>query len=44
MLSDVGFAAIEVGKVTGDGRLYATARRERHVDMRRDGLSVPTIR
>jgi 2-polyprenyl-3-methyl-5-hydroxy-6-metoxy-1,4-benzoquinol methylase len=44
MLSDVGFAGIEVGRVTGDGRLYATARRERHVDMRRDGLSVPTIR
>jgi 2-polyprenyl-3-methyl-5-hydroxy-6-metoxy-1,4-benzoquinol methylase len=44
MLRDVGFSSVEVGQVTVDDRLFAVARRERHVQMRRDGLSHPRIR
>ena len=41
---DVGFKDISVGNVTPNGRLYGVGRREKHVDMRRDGLSIPSIR
>lgn len=44
LLRDVGFSDVKVGPVTPDRRLYAVATRARHVDMRRDGLSVPDIR
>jgi 2-polyprenyl-3-methyl-5-hydroxy-6-metoxy-1,4-benzoquinol methylase len=44
LLEDVGFTDIRVGRVTPDDRLYAVARRERHVEMRRDGLSRPRLR
>lgn len=44
LLEDVGFVDIQVGDVTLTDRLYAVARRDRHVDMRRDGLSRPDIR
>ena len=44
LFSDVGFRDICVNKVTANGRLYGTGRRVRHVDIRRDGLSVPNIR
>jgi hypothetical protein len=44
MLADVGYDEIEVGEATRKKRLYAVARRTTHVDMRRDGLSVPTLR
>lgn len=44
LLQDVGFRHIKVGPVTPDRRLYAVGTRVTHVDMRRDGLSMPTIR
>jgi 2-polyprenyl-3-methyl-5-hydroxy-6-metoxy-1,4-benzoquinol methylase len=44
MLRDVGFAEIDVGKVTLTNRLFAVAQRQTHVPMRRDGLSVRTLR
>lgn len=44
MLADVGYDEIEVGEATRKKRLYGVARRTTHVDMRRDGLSVPTLR
>jgi 2-polyprenyl-3-methyl-5-hydroxy-6-metoxy-1,4-benzoquinol methylase len=44
MLADVGYAEIQVGEATRKKRLYAVAQRTTHVDMRRDGLSVPTLR
>jgi 2-polyprenyl-3-methyl-5-hydroxy-6-metoxy-1,4-benzoquinol methylase len=44
MLEDVGYEDVQVGRVTPNERLYAVARRKRHVDMRRDGLSVRTLR
>ena len=44
VMKDVGFTDVRVGPVTPNGRVYAIGRREKHVDMRRDGLSVPTIR
>lgn len=44
MLRDVGYAEARTGPVTPNHRLYAVARRARHVDMRRDGLSMPRVR
>lgn len=44
MMADVGYAEIEVGEVTQNHRLYAVGRRATHVDMRRDGLSIRTLR
>ena len=44
MMADVGYRQVRVGRVTHDDRLYAVARRESHVDMRRDGLSVSGLR
>ncbi len=44
MLSDVGFAESRIGHVTRDNRLLAIARRDRHRDMLRAGLSVPGLR
>ena len=44
MLTDVGFAETQVGKVTLNNRMYAVGRRGNHVPMRRDGLSVRTLR
>ncbi|MEO8342753.1 MAG: class I SAM-dependent methyltransferase [Gallionella sp.] len=44
LFSDVGFVNISVGHVTPDSRLYGAAFRQTHVDIRRDGLSVPNIR
>jgi hypothetical protein len=43
-MTDVGYDALEVGDVTLDNRLYAVGRRRRHVDMRRDGLSIRSLR
>jgi 2-polyprenyl-3-methyl-5-hydroxy-6-metoxy-1,4-benzoquinol methylase len=44
MMSDVGYRQVRLGRVTPEDRLYAVARRETHVDMRRDGLSVSDLR
>jgi SAM-dependent methyltransferase len=43
MLADVGFQAVDVGPVEQE-RISAVARRTRHADMLRAGLSVRTIR
>ena len=44
MMVDVGFPDPRVGSVTSDDRLYAVATRRRHVEMRRDGLSLRSLR
>jgi SAM-dependent methyltransferase len=44
MMADVGYTEIQVGQFTRNNRLYAVGRRATHIDMRRDGLSVPTLR
>ncbi len=44
MLQDVGYSEIQLGEITPGERLYAVARRISHVEMRRDGLSVKTLR
>lgn len=44
MMRDVGYVETQVGKVTLNNRLYAVGQRESHVPMRRDGLSVRTLR
>jgi 2-polyprenyl-3-methyl-5-hydroxy-6-metoxy-1,4-benzoquinol methylase len=43
MLADVGYQEIRVGKIRS-GRMCAVARRQAFVEMRRDGLSIPSIR
>ena len=48
MMTDVGYEVIQPCRVirykTPEGRLFAVGRRNSHVDMRRSGLSVRTIR
>lgn len=48
MLSDVGYQVDQLGRIikhkTPLGRLFTAARRNRHVDLRRSGLSVSDIR
>lgn len=44
MMADVGYTEIQVGKVTLNDRIYAVGRRASHLGMRRDGLSVRTLR
>ncbi len=44
MMKDVGYVETQVGKVTLNNRLYAVGQRGNHVPMRRDGLSVRTLR
>lgn len=48
LLGDVGFDMVQpsqpIRHKTPDARLFSVARRTRHVDMRRSGLSAPRIR
>lgn len=44
MMADVGYADIQVGRISLYDRLYAVGRRLRHVAMRRDGLSLRSLR
>ncbi|HEB74535.1 MAG TPA: DUF1698 domain-containing protein [Candidatus Desulfofervidus auxilii] len=42
MLKDVGYTEVKVGEVR-NGRLFAVAKKEKHMDIMRGGLSVRTI-
>jgi 2-polyprenyl-3-methyl-5-hydroxy-6-metoxy-1,4-benzoquinol methylase len=43
MMADVGYQECRIGKILS-GRMYAVGRRQAHERMRRDGLSIPSIR
>ena len=44
MAVDAGYAEVEMAPLTPDERLLAVAHRDRHADILRAGLSVPTVR